>query len=125
MASCHQKRRPEVNANLHAQASQNHTPVAPQLSEQAVARDAVCHLGELLDGKNRRRGHEEDKPDVERQVNQEKLKPHAVGDDALARVVIGHRPRARVVCPTSFGESLARGNRLAVLGHEVLHGLLL
>ena len=125
MAPCNQKRSHEVDADLRSQASQHHAPVTSELSQQAVARDAVRHLGELLDGKDRRGGHEEDESNVKSQVNQQKFKPHAIGDNALARVVIGHRPCARLVGPAHFGMLFARRNGLAVFGHQVFHGLFL
>ena len=123
MAACDQERSHEIDADLRAQASQHHAPVASELGQQAIARDTIRYLGELLNGKDRCGSHQEDEPDVERQVDKQEFKPHAIDDNALACVVVRHRPCARLVGRAHFGMLFARGNCLAVLGHQVFHGL--
>ena len=71
--------------------------VAAELPQGAVARCRVGGLGELLDGQDGGRGHEEDEADVERQVGDHEAQAGRLGEHFVGRENARDRPQeARV-----------------------------
>ena len=89
VTTCQTQWRQEVHQGLGTQAAEQTPLSAAQLSQGSIAHLGIARRGELLDGKDGRRGHQQDKADVDGQIRDQEADRHRLLADFSRRQAVG------------------------------------